>query len=527
MQGFRDGDDDLYTQLWHACAGPSVHIPTVGEKVFYFPQGHMEQVKPFTSQDGKMEIPLYNLPSKILCKVVNVQLRAEADTDEVFAEITLLPVPKSCLDSSQQDGQSLVGETSLPLPRRAHVRWFSKKLTASDSEKYGGIIIRKEHADECLPPMDMSQQPPVRELIAEDLHGFKWNFRHIFRGQPKRHLLTGGWSRFTSSKRLLVGDEFIFLRGENGKNRVGIRRASVQNNASTGVISGHSIQHGIFASVAHAMSAGSIFVVYHRPWTSPSEFIIPYGQYTKSADYNYSVGMRIRKKSERRTGTVVAIEDIDCIRWPGSEWRCLKVQWDSTSSTLQHLERVSPWDIEPKEFTHKKHTSILRQPKRARTVDPSSSGFAISVRDGLSQSSRECTSQMLSRNQDYTSHESRSSPHLALPPNPSQGHSLMVFETQMHSPMLGSSCSSRTISGPGGIADSLELSNSRPPTITSHGERSSIFFPSVNSSGHGPQERRASEQNDDNEAHVAQTNGSRSVMLFGVNIANSAAPAKP
>ena len=31
-------------------------------------------------------------------------------------------------------------------------------------------------------------------------------------GQPKRHLLTTGWSVFVSSKRLVAGDAFIFMR---------------------------------------------------------------------------------------------------------------------------------------------------------------------------------------------------------------------------------------------------------------------------------------------------------------------------
>lgn len=39
-----DGNDNLYFELWRACAGPFVTIPCVGEKVFYFPQGHVEMV---------------------------------------------------------------------------------------------------------------------------------------------------------------------------------------------------------------------------------------------------------------------------------------------------------------------------------------------------------------------------------------------------------------------------------------------------------------------------------------------------
>lgn len=30
---------------------------------------------------------------------------------------------------------------------------------------------------------DYSQTPPAQELIAKDLHGNEWKFRHIFRGE--------------------------------------------------------------------------------------------------------------------------------------------------------------------------------------------------------------------------------------------------------------------------------------------------------------------------------------------------------
>lgn len=28
----------------------------------------------------------------------------------------------------------------------------------------------------------MARQPPTQELVAKDLHGIEWRFRHIFRG---------------------------------------------------------------------------------------------------------------------------------------------------------------------------------------------------------------------------------------------------------------------------------------------------------------------------------------------------------
>ena len=81
------------------------------------------QVEASTNKVSDQQMPSYDLPSKILCRVVNVQLKvmlltlntrlffcewrffffsfltifyfqAESDTDEVFAQVTLLPLPK-------------------------------------------------------------------------------------------------------------------------------------------------------------------------------------------------------------------------------------------------------------------------------------------------------------------------------------------------------------------------------------------------------------------------------------------------
>ena len=84
---------------------------------------------------------------------------------------------------------------------------------------------------------DYTQLRPSQELIAKDLHGVEWRFKHIYRGilwdsfvvvwlddiielnlnnlvagQPRRHLLTTGWSIFVSQKNLISGDAVLFLR---------------------------------------------------------------------------------------------------------------------------------------------------------------------------------------------------------------------------------------------------------------------------------------------------------------------------
>ncbi|KAA8542056.1 hypothetical protein F0562_023208 [Nyssa sinensis] len=341
-----DPETALYTELWHACAGPLVTVPREGEYVFYFPQGHIEQVEASTNQVADQAMPVYNLPSKILCRVINVQLQAEPDTDEVFAQVTLLPI--------KEDENTLEKEPVPPPPSRFHVHSFCKTLTASDTSTHGGFSVLRRHADECLPPLDMSRQPPTQELSAKDLHGNEWRFRHIFRGQPRRHLLQSGWSVFVSSKRLVAGDAFIFLRGENGELRVGVRRAMRQQaNVPSSVISSHSMHLGVLATAWHAFTTGTIFTVYYKPRTSPAEFIVPFDQYMESVKNNYSIGMRFKMRFEgeeapeqRFTGTIVGTEDADPKRWSESKWRCLKVRWDE-NSTIPRPERVSPWKIEP------------------------------------------------------------------------------------------------------------------------------------------------------------------------------------
>uniref|UniRef100_M8CTG9 Auxin response factor n=1 Tax=Aegilops tauschii TaxID=37682 RepID=M8CTG9_AEGTA len=290
--------DALFRELWHACAGPLITVPRQGERVYYFPQGHMEQLEASTNQQLDQYLPMFNLPSKILCSVVNVELRTEADSDEVYAQIMLQPEAN-----------------------------------------------------------DMSQNPPCQELVAKDLHGTDWHFRHIFRGQPRRHLLTTGWSVFVSSKRLVAGDAFIFLRGENGELRVGVRRHMRQvNNMPSSVISSHSMHLGVLATASHAISTGTLFSVFYKPRTSQSEFVVSVNKYLEAKKQNISVGMRFKMKFEgdealerRFSGTIIGIGSTPTVStslWADSDWKSLKVQWDEPSSILRP-DRVSPWELEP------------------------------------------------------------------------------------------------------------------------------------------------------------------------------------
>ncbi|KAK1301407.1 Auxin response factor 16 [Acorus calamus] len=250
----------INSELWHACAGPLVSMPPVGSLVVYFPQGHSEQ--------------------------------ADAETDEVYAQMTLQPVNK-------YDKEALIASDMGLKQNRQPAEFFCKTLTASDTSTHGGFSVPRRAAEKIFPLLDFSMQPPCQELKAKDLHDVTWTFRHIYRGQPKRHLLTTGWSVFVSTKRLFAGDSVLFIR------------------------------------------------------TSPSEFVIPLAKYTKAMYTQVSLGMRFRMMFEteesgvrRYMGTITGITDVDPIRWKKSQWRNLQVGWDE-STTGERRNRVSIWEIEP------------------------------------------------------------------------------------------------------------------------------------------------------------------------------------
>lgn len=102
-------------------------------------------------------------------------MQAEPDTDEVYAQMTLLPELKvfGCLSFSylymclcvlshtnvvvvvvdvwQLDENMAKREKTPPCPPQPRVYSFCKTLTASDTSTHGGFSVLKRHADECLP----------------------------------------------------------------------------------------------------------------------------------------------------------------------------------------------------------------------------------------------------------------------------------------------------------------------------------------------------------------------------------------
>jgi hypothetical protein len=210
--------------VWLACAVPLSRLPTVGAEVYYFPHGHAEQCP------AHLPAPI-PAPHLFPCIVTNLTLGADDKTNEVFAKISLSPGPHHAPAAAS----SLVGpdpttttkeseSDSPPHPQPQELSYFTKELTQSDANNGGGFSVPRYCADHIFPTLDFDADPPVQNLVMRDTRGNPWQFRHIYRGTPRRHLLTTGWSRFVNAKLLVAGDIVVFMRRTNGDLIVGLRR---------------------------------------------------------------------------------------------------------------------------------------------------------------------------------------------------------------------------------------------------------------------------------------------------------------
>ncbi|KAK7262301.1 hypothetical protein RJT34_29867 [Clitoria ternatea] len=383
----KEGEKRLDPQLWHACAGGMVQMPQVNSKVFYFPQGHAEHAH--TNLDLRV-------PPFILCRVSALQFMADPETDEVFAKISLFPLKNSEHGGYDEGGnngdEALEGTSEKPAS-------FAKTLTQSDANNGGGFSVPRYCAETIFPRLDYSAEPPVQTVVAKDVHGECWKFRHIYRGTPRRHLLTTGWSTFVNQKKLVAGDSVVFLRAENGELCVGIRRAkkgiggngseassgwssvSGSGNGNCGVVGGpygafsfflreenKVLRNGclgvgvvgkarvrpeaVMESVTLAASYKPFEVVYY-PRASTPEFCIKASAVRAAMRIQWCPGMRFKMPFETEDssriswfmGTIASVQVVDPIRWPNSPWRLLQVTWDEPD-LLQNVKRVSPWLVE-------------------------------------------------------------------------------------------------------------------------------------------------------------------------------------
>ncbi|KAM2566344.1 hypothetical protein TB1_008864 [Malus domestica] len=383
----KEGDRCLDPQLWHACAGGMVQMPPVNAKVFYFPQGHAEHAC------GPVDFRnCPRVPAHILCRVAAIKFMADPETDEVYAKIRLVPL-NGAEAGYEDDGIGGLNGTETPDKPAS----FAKTLTQSDANNGGGFSVPRYCAETIFPRLDYSADPPVQTILAKDVHGETWKFRHIYRGTPRRHLLTTGWSTFVNHKKLVSGDSIVFLRAENGDLCVGIRRAKrgigggsesssgwnpmggnctvpyggfsaflredenkvMKNGHGNGSNSNGSLMgkgkvgpESVFEAATLAANGQPFEVVYY-PRASTPEFCVKASLVKAALQIRWCPGMRFKMAFETEDssriswfmGTISSVQVAEPLRWPESPWRLLQVTWDEPD-LLQNVKRVSPWLVE-------------------------------------------------------------------------------------------------------------------------------------------------------------------------------------
>ncbi|CAM0901472.1 unnamed protein product [Alopecurus aequalis] len=330
---------EIDRDVWLACATPLSRVPVVGSQVYYFPHGHSEQcpAPPSLSLNGRNLFP---------CTVAAVGLFADPKTDEPYATVSLVPGPHRDLPVNPAD------QGHRPAPGFCY---YAKQLTQSDANNGGGFSVPRSCADLVLPPLDFAADPPVQNLTMRDILGARWEFRHIYRGTPRRHLLTTGWSKFVNAKLLVAGDAVVFARrGADGELVAGVRRAPRYPAACSS--QAEQRPRNVRARVpareveeaARLASEGRRFAVTYYPRQGAGEFVVPRKEVEDAMDAvgRWEPGMQVRmrfldaeeRRSEWVNGVVKAVDS--------GIWRMLEIDWDESSPVPPRNRHVNAWQVE-------------------------------------------------------------------------------------------------------------------------------------------------------------------------------------
>ncbi|KAL9318164.1 hypothetical protein ACSQ67_014681 [Phaseolus vulgaris] len=368
----KEAEKCLDPQLWHACAGGMVQMPAVNTKVYYFPQGHAEHAC------GAVNFRTCPKVSPLVpCRVASIKYMADPETDEVYAKLRLAPMSVNDADYDRD----VVGPETQDKPAS-----FAKTLTQSDANNGGGFSVPRYCAETIFPRLDYSADPPVQNILAKDVHGETWKFRHIYRGTPRRHLLTTGWSTFVNHKKLVAGDSIVFLRAENGDLCVGIRRAKkgigggpegssgwnpaggscpmayggfspflreednriLRNgninglNPSVSMTGRGKVRPEAVVEAANLAANKQPFEVVYYPRASTPEFCVKAPLVEAALQIRWCSGIRFKMAFETEDssriswfmGTISSVQVADPLNWPNSPWRLLQIHLPTFSGNL-------------------------------------------------------------------------------------------------------------------------------------------------------------------------------------------------
>uniref|UniRef100_A0A803L075 Auxin response factor n=1 Tax=Chenopodium quinoa TaxID=63459 RepID=A0A803L075_CHEQI len=349
--------------------GSLIHVPKKDSRVYFFPQGYLEQ--------ALNPVPLSSIDTSrcyMQCRVLDRRFYADTVTDEVFVKFRLMPL-KSNGRFVVEDSGSVDNGVEEDEESENVIESYVKKLTASDANNGGGFSVPRYCADSIFPALNFEDDPPFQNMRIFDVHGVEWPFRHIYRGTPRRHLLTSGWSKFVNSKVLVANDSAVFIKNKvTGQLFVGVRRAfkPPRQNArfSPWVVlpPPKPRKIGVFArnvrervpedavvdAIQKAASYEPFEVVYYSRGGLP-EFVVAADKVEKSWAVFWDSGIRVKMARQIEdggpkpmwfNGTVASVVPApDQGPWPGSPWRMLQVAWDEADK-MEQFKMLSPWQLE-------------------------------------------------------------------------------------------------------------------------------------------------------------------------------------
>ncbi|XP_006302016.2 auxin response factor 17 [Capsella rubella] len=395
--------------IWRACAGASVQIPQLYSRVYYFPQGHVEHCcasSPLSSSPPPSTSP-------VPCRISSIQLLADPITDEVFAHLLLQPMSQ---DQFAPTNFSRFPAYEGDVDDNNKVTTFAKILTPSDANNGGGFSVPRYCADSVFPPLDFLADPPVQKLFITDIHGSVWDFRHIYRGTPRRHLLTTGWSKFVNSKKLIAGDSVVFMRKSADEMFIGVRRTPTSNHGGGTSYYGGDEYNGYYSQINGALAKeddgsakkmfrrtgkgkltpeavseamnraaqGLSFEVVYYPTAGWSDFVVRAEDVESSMSMFWTPGTRVKMAMETEDSSritwfqgIVSSTYQETGPWRGSPWKQLQITWDEPE-ILQNVKRVNPWQVEIVANATQLHPTF---PPAKRLKYPQTGGF-LSGDDG-------------------------------------------------------------------------------------------------------------------------------------------------
>ncbi|XP_059667709.1 proline-rich receptor-like protein kinase PERK3 isoform X2 [Cornus florida] len=300
-------------QLWFASSGSMAQMPWPGEIVCYFPKGHAQHIGA-EFLDADHTLGMYST-----YRVSETALLADPVTNEPFGKITLV----ACnVDPSHLQGNSNT--------RRCHFVGNPvsfKILTKSDVNK--SFAVLKHCVNTIFPPLDSFEE---QIIPANDIHGKRWDFQHMFKASQRQDTLRGEWRKFVKEKNPKIGDSIVFMRDETDRNYrilVGIVKKT------------SSITPEV--SIAESRVPLGLEVTYYPRAVGP-QFCVGVSDVFPALKFSWQAGMLFRKAFEMEDaaginwfhGTVTSV----CREDP---WNHLKVQWDHSD---RNEKFVNPWTVE-------------------------------------------------------------------------------------------------------------------------------------------------------------------------------------